>query len=64
MAAGTCVFAMDIAADGTAWMHAARMDPDDEQGLPLEPLEPIQTYAIVPGSTEGPDRDEPTPTPS
>ncbi|CAN5816748.1 hypothetical protein BH23CHL8_BH23CHL8_03180 [soil metagenome] len=40
-----CIFAIDIAADGTAWVQAARMDPRISQGLPLEP---VQTYAIRP----------------
>jgi len=47
---GTCVFAMDVAPDGTVWVQAARMDSEAELETEpvLRPLEPIQTYAIRP----------------
>lgn len=41
-----CIFAIDIAPGGTAWVQAARMDVD-EDGIWL-PLEPVQTYAVRP----------------
>jgi hypothetical protein len=50
---GMCVWALDIAPDGVAWVQAAKADtaatPEPQAG---EPVEPIQTYVIEPDAGE------------
>ena len=50
---GMCVWALDIAPDGVAWVQAAKADttttPEPQAG---EPVEPIQTYVIDPDARE------------
>lgn len=46
---GMCVFALDVAPDGRAWVQAALPDiATTAEPVPGEPIEPIQTYVIDP----------------
>lgn len=50
---GMCVFALDVAPDGRAWVQAALPDTaTTAEPVPGEPVEPIQTYVIDPDAGE------------
>ncbi len=50
---GMCVFAMDIAPDGKAWVQASLPDTGTSaEPVRGDPVEPIQTFVIKPDATE------------
>jgi hypothetical protein len=52
--AGMCVLAIDITPDGTAWVQAALADTaTTAEPVVGDPVEPVQTFAILPRVGEG-----------
>ena len=63
---GMCVFAMDVAPDGKAWVQASLQDTaTSAEPVRGEPIEPIQTFVIDPEAVEaGTEMSSPLPSPS
>ena len=63
---GMCVFAMDVAPDGKAWVQASLPDTGTSaEPVRGEPVEPIQTFVIDPQAVESaPEMSSPLPSPS